>query len=164
MVTNLSSGIDTSQLTWKKYTADPRFGYPIGYDMAVLGCQPEIGRMDLLIRWAPDSYCHFHRHIGATTTLVLEGEHHVIDLDDDGNEVEHDVRHAGSYRSNSGGDVHMERGGREGSLVLFAMTEPSGRLFELLDDERNVIAVATIESFLELCGEPPDPAGRPVGI
>ena len=118
--------------------------------MAVLGSQPDIGRLDLLIRWAPNSYCHFHRHVAATTTLVLEGEHHVIDIDEDGAEGAHDVRPAGTYRIGPGGDLHMERGGPEGSLVLFSLHEPSGRMFEALDDEHNIFAVTTIESITEL--------------
>jgi len=141
---------DTSHLQWTHNGDDPRFGYRIDYDVAVLGAEEHLGRMDLLIRWGPESYCHFHRHVGATTTLVLEGEHHVIDVDDDGNEVAHDIRPAGTYRTSPGGDLHMERGGPEGSLVLFSMFEPRGQMFEILDDDQNVIAVSTIESLIEL--------------
>jgi hypothetical protein len=150
---NLLAGVDINELRWVPNPPDQRFGYPIDYDFAVLGCQQDIGRLDLLIRWAPNSYCHFHRHIGATTTLVLEGEHHVIDLDENGQEVAHDVRPAGDYRISPGGDLHMERGGPDGSLVLFAMFEPSGRMFEILDDDRNLIAPVTIDSLLALSEE-----------
>ncbi len=150
---NLHTCLDSSELLWVHNPPDPRFSYPIDYDFAVLGYQQDFGRLDLLIRWAPNSFCHFHRHIGATTTLVLEGEHHVIDLDEKGQEIEHDVRPAGDYRTSPGGDLHMERGGPDGSLVLFAMFEPSGRMFEILDDDRNLIAPVTIDSLLELAGE-----------
>lgn len=148
---------DTEHLRWIPNKGGPRFDYPIDYDIAVLGHQADLGRLDLIIRWAPDSYCHFHRHVGSTTTLVLEGEHHVIDIDDDGNETHHEVRPAGSYKTGPGGDMHMERGGPEGSLVLFSMYEPSGRMFDVLDADRNVIAVTTIDSLVELAE--PAPAG-----
>lgn len=144
---------DTGDLKWIHYEGSPRFDYPIGYDIAVLGHQEDLGRLDLLIRWAPESYCHFHRHVATTTSLVLEGEHHVIDIDDDGNEVHHDVRPAGTYCSGPGGDMHMERGGPEGSLVLFSMQEPNGRMFDVLDAERNLLAETTIESFKEQARE-----------
>ena len=144
---------DTGDLKWIHYEGSPRFDYPIDYDIAVLGHQDDLGRLDLLIRWAPESYCHFHRHVATTTSLVLEGEHHVIDIDDDGNEVHHDVRPAGTYCSGPGGDMHMERGGPEGSLVLFSMQEPNGRMFDVLDAERNLLAETTIESFKEQARE-----------
>ena len=150
-MTEKNSGFrfDTGDLRWIHYEGSPRFDYPIDYDIAVLGHDEDLGRLDLLIRWAPDAYCHFHRHVATTTSLVLEGEHHVIDLNDDGNEVYHDIRPAGTYCSGPGGDVHMERGGPEGSLVLFSMHEPTGRMFEVLDAGCNILAENTIESFIE---------------
>ncbi len=152
MTTTRTAGyrFDTSHLRWLHNGPDQRFDYPIDYDVAVLGSQEDIGRLDLLIRWGPNAYCHFHRHVAATTTLVLEGEHHVIDVDDDGAETTHDVRPAGTYRISPGGDVHMERGGPDGSLVLFSLYEPSGRMFEALDDDHDIFAVTTIESIVAL--------------
>ena len=144
---------DTGDLKWIHYEGSPRFDYPIDYDIAVLGHQEDLGRLDLLIRWAPESYCHFHRHVATTTSLVLEGEHHIIDIDHDGNEVHHDVRPVGTYCSGPGGDMHMERGGPEGSLVLFSMQEPTGRMFDVLDAEHNLLAETTIESFKEQARE-----------
>jgi len=142
---------NTSDLRWIENKGSPRYDYPIDYDIAVLGSQPELGRIDLLIRWAPDSFCHFHRHVAATSTLVIEGEHHVIDVGHDGNEADHDVRPASSYRISGGGDTHMEQGGPEGSLVLFSMHQRSGRLFEVLDrTTHEVIATTTIDTLVEL--------------
>ena len=139
-----------------------RFDYPIDYDIAVMGHDRERGRLDLIIRWAPGAYCHFHRHVASTTTLVLEGEHHVIDVDDEGHEGSTDVRPAGTYRISPGGDQHMEQGGPEGSLVLFSMYEPTGRMFDVLDADRNVIATATIDSLVKLSDQvaQPDPTGE----
>ena len=150
---DLGFRFDINELQWIHYEGGPRFDYPIDYDIAVLGHQEDVGRLDLLIRWAPNAYCHFHRHVATTTSLILEGEHHVIDVDDDGNEVHDDVRPVGTYCSGPGGDVHMERGGPEGSLVLFSMHEPTGRMFEVLDADRNILAETTIESFREQARE-----------
>lgn len=57
-------------------------------------------------KWAPNSYCHFHKHLGNTTSLVLEGEHHTVETL--GGESIHKVRQAGDHAQNPGGDVHME--------------------------------------------------------
>ena len=69
---------DTNDLQWIHYESGPRFDYPIDYDIAVLGHQEDIGRLDLLIRWAPDAYCHFHRHEATTTSLVLDADHNIL--------------------------------------------------------------------------------------
>lgn len=140
---------DTSQLEWIQYDGSPAFDYPIDYRVAVLGYDEAIGRMDLVVQWAPDSYCHFHRHMAATSTLVLEGEHHVIDVDENGVEGDVDVRPAGTYRISSGGDLHMERGGPEGCTVLFAMQHDEGRMFDVVDRDLNLLAATTIATFVD---------------
>jgi hypothetical protein len=143
-------GIDRDrldQLEWVHFDGGaPEFDYPIDYDLAVLGAQPEIGRIDIVVRWAPNAYCHFHRHVAATTTLVLEGEQHVVETADDGSPI-HKVRKAGTYARSPGGDVHMEYGGAEGALVFFAMQSPTGRVFDLLDADRNVLVATTVEEM-----------------
>ncbi len=126
----------------------PEFDYPIEYDVAVLGSQPDHGSLDLLVRFAPNSHCHFHRHVAATRTLVLQGEHHVFDVEPGGGIV-HKVKPAGTYGQSPGGEVHMERGGPDGAIVLFALHSPTGVLFESLDSDRNIMAVSTIESMAE---------------
>ncbi len=126
----------------------PEFDYPIEYDVAVLGSQPDHGSLDLLVRFAPHSHCHFHRHVAATRTLVLQGEHHVFDVEPDGGTV-HKVKPAGTYGQSPGGEVHMERGGPDGAIVLFALHSPTGVLFESLDRDHNIMATSTIESMAE---------------
>jgi hypothetical protein len=136
----------TDQIAWTHLTEGPEFDYPVDYKICVLGCKPELGRLDLIIEFAPKSYCHFHRHIASTTTLVLEGEQHVYDKTDDGETI-HKVRKAGDYAISAGGDVHMECGGPDGAIVFFSFHSPSGHLFDLLDADRNVIAKTTIEEL-----------------
>ena len=140
------SGFALDHITWIHLEGSPRFDYPIEYRVAVLGAQPEKGRIDFLSKWAPNSYCHFHRHIGETTTLVLEGEQHIVETTP--TQTIHKVRKPGFYAHTPGGEVHMEYGGPEGTVVFFSCQADNGRLFEVLDKEENVLAVATIEGFL----------------
>ena len=105
------------------------------------------GHIDILFRWEPNSYCHFHRHLVDTTTTVLKGEHHVIEMEK-GVEIEHKVRLAGDYAHKPAGDVHMEYAGPSGSLLLFNMYAPDGRLFEILDKDENVLTLATSEDLV----------------
>jgi len=136
----------TDNIPWVQLKGGPELDYDVDYKIAVLGCRPENGTLDMIIEFAPNSHCHFHRHVAATTTLVLEGEQHIFETTDDGEEI-HKIRKAGDYATSAGGDVHMERGGPDGALVFFAFHSPTGHLFDLLDSERNVIGKTTIEEL-----------------
>ena len=136
---------DDNEIQWLHLTGDDTFDYPIDYKAAVLNVR-EDGHIDMLFRWAPNMYCHFHRHLVPTTTTVLEGEHHLVDMLN-GVEGEHRIRAAGDYSHRPPGEVHMEYAGPEGSLLLFNMYAPDGRLFEILDRDENVLSLVTIEDF-----------------
>ena len=134
---------DPASDAWRHLGHDPLFDYPIDYWYSVIDVAP--GRIRFVMRWEPNSYCHFHRHVARTTTLVLSGEHHVIETTP--TQIVHKTRMPGHYVQNPPGDVHMEHGGPSGSLVLFAIDAPDGRMFEILDRKENVLAVSTIENF-----------------
>lgn len=137
---------DNQELEWLILQDEETFDYPIDYSAAVLNVR-EDGHIDMLFRWAPNKYCHFHRHLVATTTTVLQGEQHLIDIEN-GHEGEHRIRAAGDYSHRPPGEVHMEYAGPEGSLLLFNMYAPDGRLFEILDRDENVLSVVTIDDFV----------------
>ena len=139
---------DLSDVQWTHMEGGPEYDYPIEFDVAVLGSQPDHGTLDLLVRFAPNSHCHFHRHVAATRTLVLQGEHHVFDVGSNGETV-HKIKPAGTYSQSPSGDIHMERGGENGAIVLFNLHSPTGVLFETLDADHNVLATSTIESMSE---------------
>ncbi len=139
---------DTSHIEWSHLEGGPEFDYPIDYWLAVLGSDPKTGTLDLLVKWEPDSYCHFHRHCAETTILVLEGEQHIIETREDGEKI-HKVRKAGTYAHSPGGDVHMEHGGPEGALVFFSMHSQDGHIFDLLDDDGNILVGSTVENMAE---------------
>jgi len=143
----IPSGYKTDEIMWQRVTGSPRFDYPIDYWVAILGVQPETGRIDFLSKWEPNSYCHYHRHLGPMTTLVLEGEQHVVEKT--ATETVHKVRRPGFCARSEGGDVHMEYGGPDGAVVLF-MCEAveDGKLFDVLDRDGNVLVTATIETFI----------------
>ena len=137
---------DTANLNWVHFEGSPRFDYPINYDIAVLGSQVEVGALDFIMRWPANSFCHFHRHLAATTTLVLEGEQNIFETNADGTTT-HTVRKAGDYARSPGGDVHMERAGPNGALVFFGLQTSDGRLFETLDKDHNILATATLDDW-----------------
>ena len=136
----------TKEIEWQHIVGTPRFDYPIDYWVAVLGVQPEVGQIDFLSRWKPNSYCHCHRHIGELSLLVLEGEHHVIETTP--TETVHKIRKPGYFVRNPGGDAHMEYGGDQGTVVFFSCQAVDGKLFDVLDKDGNTIVTATIDDFV----------------
>ena len=140
------SGFSTENIEWVHLEGGPEFDFPIDYWIAVLGAQPENGRVDFLVKWEPNAYCHYHRHLGETTTIVLEGEHHVVETSPI--EEVHKTRTMGHYAKNPAGDLHMEYGGPEGSVLLFSMHAPDGNLFEILDKDENILTIATIDGLV----------------
>ena len=136
---------DDKNLEWMHLVGDETFDYPIDYWAAVIDVRDD-GHIDMLFRWEPNAYCHFHRHLVPTTTTILKGEHHLVDIVD-AVEGEHRIRPAGDYSHRPAGEVHMEYGGPEGSLVLFNLYAPDGRLFEILDRDGNVLQLVTTEDF-----------------
>jgi len=138
-------------LQWIHVTdAEKRFAYPIDYHGAVLSgrrdAEGEGGHIDLLYRWEPNSYCHFHRHVCVTSSTVLAGERHVIDYED-GVAGEKRIRAAGDYAAKDPGDVHMEHGGPEGALVLFNLHTPDGRLTDFLGPDGETLTTITLEDM-----------------
>ena len=141
-------GFDTSQIEWTRLQ-DPDADYPCDYEIAILGADPSTGRVDLIVKWPPNSYCHFHRHCADTTVLVVEGEQHIVEVADDGTQGKHKVRPAGTYAFSPGGEAHMEYGGPDGAIVFFAMQSRDGRVFEVLDRDMNVLITSTVESMAQ---------------
>jgi len=141
--------LDNQNLRWKRFTGNNDFDYPIDYSAALLRANSD-GHVDLLYRWAPNSFCHFHRHTAQTTSTVLEGELHVIDVDpESGKELNTKIRGVGDYVSKEPGDVHMERAGPDGALVLFNLYTPHGLLAETLDSDGAVIGESTLDQILK---------------
>ena len=142
--------LNNENLKWRRYTEGDAFDYPIDYSDTVHDVR-EDGRLEILVKWEPNCYCHFHRHTAETSSLVLEGELLVTDIDiETGKEIGQRVRVAGDFVHKQPGDVHMEQGGANGALVLFNIYAPSeeGKLAESLDKDGCVISTSTIEKIL----------------
>lgn len=141
--------LENSELRWKHFVGGDDFDYPINYSAALLHATDD-GHVDLLYRWEANSYCHFHRHTARTTSTVLAGELHVVDVDlDTGKKSNHRVRGAGDYACKEPGDVHMEYGGPNGAVVLFNIYSSDGLLAESLSRDGRVIGQSTLADILK---------------
>lgn len=143
----LPADFDLADASWFHYAGGPKFDYPIDYAVSVVEADVDAGRIDFLGRWAPNSFCHYHRHLGTTVAAVLEGEQHLTETTEF--ETVTKVRSAGFVGEVPDGEQHMERAGAEGLTILFSVHCPDGRLFEVLDQDGNVLTAATIAEFLD---------------
>ena len=141
--------LQNENLRWKHYVDQAQFDHPISYWGAVLDARDD-GHVDLLYRWDPHSACHLHRHTCAVSSLVLEGELTVIDIDPEtGTETGRVVKPAGTWVHKAPGDVHIEIGGPEGALVLFSLYAPEGSLVEGLTKDGEVFDHQTLDQILK---------------
>ena len=139
------SMFQTTDIVWKHLKEGENFTYPIDYWLACIGSNAATGRVDFLGKWEPNSFCHYHRHLGETTTIVLEGEHHLIEKT--ATQTVHKTRTAGHYSQSPYGEYHMEHAGDQGSTLFFSMQCRDKYIFEILDHEERVLKAITIEDF-----------------
>jgi len=147
LTTELPADFDLAGAKWVRFVGGPKFDYSIDYAVSVVDADVACGRIDFLARWAPNSYCHYHRHLGSTAAVVVEGEQHVTETRE--LETVNKVRKVGFKGQVPDGETHMECAGPEGLTMLFSTHAPDGRLFEVLDPAGNVLAAATIAEFVE---------------
>jgi quercetin dioxygenase-like cupin family protein len=142
--------LNNKNLKWKNYNEGDKFDYPIKYSESILDAR-EDGRLEILVKWEPNCYCHFHRHTAETSSVVLEGELHVTDIDiKTGKEIGKRLRAVGDFAHKEPGDVHMEQGGANGALVLFNIYAPEGdgKLAESLKKDGSVVSASTMARIL----------------
>ena len=143
--------LKNTNLKWKHYKEGDKFDYPINYSESILDARGD-GRLEILVKWEPNCYCHFHRHTAEISSVVLEGELHVTDIDiKTGKELGKRVRVVGDFVHKEPGDVHMEQGGPNGALVLFNIYAPEGegKLAESLKKDGSVISTSTMARILK---------------
>jgi len=141
--------LDPERFAWREIAGSPNSSYPIHHDLCILAHDRDAGTIDLLIRFDDQGgHCHAHRHITTTSVLVLEGEQHLDELRPDGARV-HKVRKAGDHHLTTGDAYpHLERGGPEGGVLFFSHHTDDGRLYEIVDDDGNVVSTVTIDSLV----------------
>lgn len=130
---------DTRDIDWKKFVTD-------GTYYKLLHVDVERRSADMIVKFDPGARCLPHRHVAATTSLVLEGELHVHENTAAGEVVQ--VKPAGTYSPGATDEVHIEGGGDEGVVVYFSMRGESDVIYELVDpDTLQATRSITIQDF-----------------
>ncbi|MBV1917815.1 MAG: hypothetical protein KUG65_07100 [Sphingomonadaceae bacterium] len=116
---------------------------PVDNYTLIVGGDAERGRVDFITRWEPGHYCTFHRHLGDTISIVLEGEHWVEKPDGTKNR-----RLPGHYACTPAGEFHHEFGGPEGSVVFFSIHSADGDAFQSLNQNGEAVSQSTVKQLL----------------
>jgi quercetin dioxygenase-like cupin family protein len=104
----------------------------------------ERGIVDFIIKFEPGQRIILHRHLTLTNTLVVQGEHRLYEP----NGALKEIRPVGSYTSSPPGEPHREGGGEEECVVFYSVRGKTEVLFELLDDNLNIIGTLTTRDFI----------------
>ena len=141
--------IDLERVAWRRVTQPECTDFLIDFEYSLLGYDRDTGRLDMLLRYAPNGHCRRHRHLAATATLVLEGEQFLVEGLPDGT-VKHVHRKAGDYAlSPADAQPHDEFGGPEGGTVLLSMSAPDGQLFEYSNDTNTKTWTLSIDQYVD---------------
>ena len=147
---SLSPSFNARSVEWRRVTDPSVTAYRIDFEYSLLGYDLTLGRLDMLLRYAPGrGHCRRHRHVASTLTLVLEGEQHLVELLPDGS-TKAIARKAGDYALASPDALpHLECGGEAGGTVLLSMTAPDGILFEFFDETIRNSWTLSIADYVE---------------
>jgi len=132
--------LDDRAIRWRYFAGFEGLSY------WVLGVNEARQKVDIFFRLDPWARCAPHRHVGPTDTLVVEGEHRTYRQIADGWELD-EVRPPGFFAASEGDSRHLEEGGADGAIVLLSMTAVDGLIWEIHDDEGQVLSRTTLEDF-----------------
>jgi hypothetical protein len=100
--------------------------------------------VDFLVKYEANQQIFLHRHLALTNTLTIQGEHRLYEP----NGALKEVRPVGRYTSSPPGEPHREGAGDEESVVFYSVRGKDGILFEVLDDDLNVVGTLGMEAFI----------------
>ena len=99
--------------------------------------------VDFIIKFDPNEKVLLHRHLAATNTFVIEGDHVIYEPDGQAREV----RPVGRYTFSTGGDAHDEGGGPNGCILYYSVRGNTDALFDMLDADLNVVGTLRTGDF-----------------
>jgi hypothetical protein len=140
---------DLQSVEWRRVTDPSCTDYKIDFEYSLLGYDLADGRLDMLLRYAPNGHCRPHRHVANTVTLVLEGEQFLSEMLPDG-KTRPVHRQRGDYAMAAADALpHDEYGGANGGTVMLSMTARDGILFEYFDQQMQNPWTLSIQEYVD---------------
>lgn len=129
---------DDQHINWQRLKVFDNFQY------SILDIDRDNKVVEVIFKFAANDPIVLHRHCAVNHTFVIQGEHCLYHADGTLKEK----RPTGSYTiSQPDPEPHRECGGDEDTVVLFSIRGTEGPMYEILDDEQNILAVFTMNEF-----------------
>ncbi|ATQ69814.1 MULTISPECIES: hypothetical protein [Methylosinus] len=136
-----SFAFDDRNIEWKRLAGAEHLW------LSVLDIDESNGLIHVLYKFAGNEKILLHRHKTLNKTFVIQGEHRLYHPNGEIKEM----RPVGSYKvSPPSPDPHREGGGDKDVIVFFTIYGGKDTLYEILDDDLNVVAPLTVEDFRAL--------------
>jgi hypothetical protein len=132
---------DDTHINWKNLADFENLQY------SILDIDEDNFIIDALFKFAAHQQIVLHRHKALNKTFVIQGEHRLYEADGRLKEI----RAAGTYTTSLPSDEpHREGGGDVDVIVFFSLRGNDGVLYEILDDDLNIIATLAFQDFVNL--------------
>ncbi len=103
--------------------------------------------VDVLFKFTARQQIVLHRHKALNHTFVIQGEHRLYKADG----APKEARAVGAYTVSPASDEpHSEGGGEMDAIVFFSIRGSEGVLYEILDDNLDVVATLGMRDFVGL--------------
>ncbi len=132
---------DDCNIKWQKLEGFENLAY------SIFNIDRNLKIIDVIFKFTANKQIVLHRHLALNNTFVVQGEHRLYEP----NGTLKEIRSVGSYTSSQPCDEpHAEGGGDEDAIVFFSIRGNDGVLYEILDDDLNVIATLSMQDFIGL--------------
>ncbi len=135
---------DDREITWGQLDGFDHFHYH------VCAVDRERQTVDFLVKFDANEKIVLHRHVALNHMLVIQGEHRLYTPDG----ALKEVRPTGRYTvSQADPEPHQEGGGDEDVIILFSVRGTDGTMYEILDDDHNIVGTLGMDDFEALFAE-----------
>jgi quercetin dioxygenase-like cupin family protein len=130
---------DESQINWQTLDGFDHLNY------FVLNVDRDNGIVDVVFKFAAGEQVVLHRHVALNHLFVIQGEHRLYEPNGELKET----RPTGRYTVSPASDEpHLEGGGAEQDvIILFSIRGTTGVMYEVLDDDQNIVATLGMDDF-----------------
>ncbi|NOV28532.1 regulator [Methylomonas sp. ZR1] len=112
----------------------------------ILNIDTDANIVDVLFKFAAGQQIVLHRHKAPNHIFVIQGEHRIYHADGTLKEI----RPVGSYTVSPASEVPHREGGGDIDVILLFSIRSTGVLYDILDNDANVIGSLAMSDFVAL--------------